>query len=61
MVNLLTTNELAERLNLHRITVRRMSIDGRIPSIFISDTETRYDWDDVIAALKNNSKSKAAK
>ena len=47
----MTTQELAERLNVHRITIMRMAKDGRIPYIKISDTEFRYDWDKVMAKL----------
>ncbi len=56
---LLTTNELAAKLNVHRITVLRMANKGTIPYMAIGKTEQRYDWDKVIAALEvNNTKGK---
>ena len=60
-MNLLSTNELAKKLNLHRITVIRMVNDGRIPYIKISDTEYRYDYEKVIASLEANTVSHKAR
>ena len=51
-MQLLTTNELAERLNVHRLTIMRMVGDGTIPHIKISKKEFRYEYDEVILALK---------
>ena len=53
MSALLTTNELAARLNVHRITVIRMVNKGRIPYIKVGKTEYRYDEEKVMAALEN--------
>ena len=39
MSALLTTNELAAKLNVHRITVLRMANKGTIPYIAIGKTE----------------------
>ena len=50
-----TTNEVAEYLNVHRITVIRMANDGRIPVIKLSSKEYRYQLDEVLAALKEGS------
>ena len=58
MSALLTTNELAAKLNVHRITVLRMANKGTIPYIAIGKTEQRYEWDKVIEALEVNSKKK---
>jgi len=58
MSTLLTTNELAAKLNVHRITVLRMANKGTIPYIAIGKTEQRYEWDKVIEALEVNSKKK---
>ena len=53
-MSLMTTNELAVKLNVHRITVVRMANDGRIPYIKISSTEYRYDLEKVMLALNTN-------
>ena len=50
---LLTTTELAAKLNVSRITVLRMAKDKRIPYIAISATEFRYNYNEVIAKLKS--------
>lgn len=56
---LLTTNELAKKLNVHRMTISRMVNKGTIPFIKIGETEYRYEWDKVIEALEvNNAKGK---
>ena len=52
--DLLSTSQLAKKLGVHRITVIRMANDGRIPYIKISDTEYRYDYKKVMAALEAN-------
>jgi|TARA_R110002124_G_scaffold97565_1_gene242552 excisionase family DNA binding protein len=57
-IKLLSTTDMAKHLSVHRITVVRMAIDGRIPFLKISDTEYRYDRDKVIAALEINNKRK---
>lgn len=48
----MTTLELAEKLNVHRVTIMRMAKDGRIPYIRISPTEFRYDFEKVMEALQ---------
>jgi len=60
-MNLLSTNELAEKLNVHRITVVRMVNDGRIPYIKISDTEYRYDLEKVMTHLEANTTNHKAR
>lgn len=60
-MNLLSTNELAEKLNVHRITVVRMVNDGRIPHIKISDTEYRYDFEKVMTHLQANTTNHKAR
>ena len=52
--NLISTNELAKKLSVHRMTVVRMAKDGRIPFLKISDTEYRYNYEKVITALESN-------
>ena len=60
-MKLLSTNELAEKLNVHRITVVRMVNDGRIPYIKISDTEYRYDLEKVMTRLEENTTNHKAR
>tara|TARA_R100000541_G_scaffold56783_2_gene66427 strand:- start:386 stop:562 length:177 start_codon:yes stop_codon:yes gene_type:complete len=55
-VKLLKTKELAEKLGVHPITVNRMAKDGRIPFIKISDTEFRFNYEEVIEALNHTVK-----
>ena len=50
----MSTSQLAKKLGVHRITVIRMANDGRIPFMKISDTEYRYDFEKVMAALEVN-------
>ena len=56
--NLLSTTKMARKLGVHRITIVRMAIDGRIPYLKISDTEYRFDAKKVIAALENSTYNK---
>lgn len=56
---LLTTNEMAAKLNVHRITVMRMATDGRIPYIKISATEYRYEEDAVMEKLRSTTRKSA--
>lgn len=53
MSALLTTNELAAKLNVHRITVIRMVNNGRIPYVKVGATEYRYDEEKVMQALED--------
>ncbi len=55
-MKLLKTKELAEKLGVHPITVNRMAKDGRIPFIKISDTEFRFNYEEVIEALNHTVK-----
>lgn len=48
---LLTPRDVAARLNLRPVTVLRWANDGRIPSIRLSSTVIRFDWDAVLEAL----------
>lgn len=50
-MNLLTTKELAEALNVNPQTVRRLVNSGRIPHIELSKTEWRFDLQKVLRAL----------
>ena len=56
MENLISTIQLAEKLNVHKATVIRMANDKRIPVIKISETEFRFNLKEVLVALEKNSK-----
>ena len=56
--NLLTANQLAERLGVKPRTVKGWSQAGLIPASRLTPKVIRYDLDDVVAALK---KSQAAR
>jgi len=49
---LLDKDELAERLRVHFGTVVKWEKEGRIPSIRISPRVIRFDFAEVVAALK---------
>ena len=55
MTELVTAEEVAERLRLRPDTVRRWTREGRIPSIRLSAKVIRFDLDDVEAALRRES------
>jgi len=52
MTKLITTKELAEVLNLHPETIKRMAKRGQIPVIKVSATKFMFDEDEVFNALK---------
>lgn len=52
-----TANELAEILGVGHRTVLMYRQIGRIPGIRLSGTTVRFDLDEVLAALKQESKS----
>jgi len=49
---LLTPTQLAKRLHVPRGTVDRLTKDVVIPPILIEPGTIRYDWDEVVDALK---------
>ena len=49
---LLTLDELAQRLKLHPVTVRGMKRRGVIPSLRLGHRTLRFSWPDVLAALE---------
>lgn len=51
-MKLLTTNEIAEKLNVHPATVRRMVKRKQIPYIKLSDKEFRFQLEPVLTALQ---------
>ena len=50
--NLLTPEQLAERLGVKPSTIQQWAKIGKIPEIRISAKVRRFDYDEVIAALK---------
>lgn len=52
MSELLTTAQLAKRLQVSRDTVREWARDGRIPEIRISEKTRRFDLDEVMRSLR---------
>jgi excisionase family DNA binding protein len=50
---LLTVNQLAERLRIRPRTVQQWARQGRLPSVRLSPKVVRYDWVAVLAALRN--------
>lgn len=55
-MQLVTTVQLAQILNVHTNTVRRWVKEDRIPRIKISETDFRFDVEKVIAALEEQNK-----
>ncbi len=51
-MNLLTTKELSDKLNVHPETIRRMVKRGQIPFIKLSEKEFRFNLENVIKALE---------
>lgn len=50
---LLTADEIADRLNVKRETIWRLVLNGTIPEIKISEKIRRFDWYAVVEALKH--------
>ena len=57
MSDLLTVEEVAERLRLTSETILRWAREGKIPAIRISPKVLRFDWDAVYQALTRGSTS----
>jgi excisionase family DNA binding protein len=53
MPELLTPEQLASRLNVRRSTVVRWARTRRIPEVRISQKVRRFDFSEVVAALRN--------
>jgi len=49
---LLTTRDLAARLGVARKTVRAWARHGRVPVYHLSRNQLRFDWEEVVGALK---------
>ena len=54
-LELLTAEEVAERLRVRPDTVRRWARAGRIPQVRLSPKVVRYTFDDVVEALRAHS------
>lgn len=52
-MKLLTTIELAEYLQVHPETIRRMVKRGQIPVVKLSEREYRFDFEKVMETLEN--------
>jgi excisionase family DNA binding protein len=50
---LLTVDQLADRLHIRPRTVQTWARRGRIPTIKLSAKVVRFDWRAVLAALRN--------
>lgn len=50
---LLTVNQLAERLQVRPRTVQAWARQGRIPSVRLSAKVVRFDREDVVASLRD--------
>ncbi len=59
MAELLTTEEIAERLRLRPDTIRLWARDGMIPAIRITGKVIRYDPVEVERALRRRSAARA--
>ena len=59
--DLLTAEELAERLKVKPATIRQWSRSGRIPSRRLSHKIIRYCLADVVAALEATSERRAGR
>jgi excisionase family DNA binding protein len=60
---MITPRELAETLNVSLMTIQRMRERGEIPYILVSEGNYRsiyrYDLDEVMAALEDNTDAKS--
>lgn len=56
MKKLLNSKELAEYLNIHHGSVKRMVASDRIPFIRLSKTDLRFDLEEVLKKLKEGAK-----
>ncbi len=55
---LLTADEIADRLGVKRETIRRLVLNGTIPEIKISEKIRRFDWQAVVEALRHKGTAK---
>lgn len=55
---LLTTDELANRLDLRPSTVASWGREGKLPRLVISRSVVRYVWSDVLRSLRNGAEAR---
>jgi predicted site-specific integrase-resolvase len=55
MGELITSNELGERLRLRPDTIKRWTREGLIPCLKLSGKVIRYDFEDVVKAIRQRS------
>jgi excisionase family DNA binding protein len=53
---LMTVEQLADRLHIRPRTVQAWARQGRIPTVKLSPKVVRFDWLEVLATLRNQSK-----
>jgi excisionase family DNA binding protein len=53
---LLTTDQLADRLHLRPRTIQAWARQGRIPTVKLSAKVVRFDWTAVLAVLRERAK-----
>ena len=61
MSELLTAEELAERLKVSPHTIRLWNRAGKIPAVWLSATVRRFDFDEVLLALRQRDSSPKGK
>jgi predicted site-specific integrase-resolvase len=59
--DLLTADQLAERLHIRPRTVQTWARQGRIPTLKLSPKVVRFDWFAVLAALREHAKRREVK
>jgi predicted site-specific integrase-resolvase len=57
----LTASQLADRLHLRTRTVQTWARRGRIPTVKLSAKVVRFDWLEVLAALRAQAKSEGVR
>jgi excisionase family DNA binding protein len=61
MSELLTAEELAERLKVSPHTIRLWNRAEKIPAVWLSATVRRFDFDEVLSALRQRDSSPKGK
>jgi excisionase family DNA binding protein len=61
MSELITAEELADRLKVSPHTIRLWNRSGKIPAVWLSATVRRFDFDEVLLALRQTDSSPKGK